>query len=248
VAVAALERERVVLAATDEARKAGLQSTIAQSRLDSLQAASDLRRLAVQGSVVDLTRERLGLLDCVAPMLVAEESLQNEIRTITRENLDLTRERLQAQSSALGPQEAVAGFEFTRAQANARVGLSISQIVAGQTPTFDIGEQILTGLHALPIFNPEAAQANLANVEGQRGVQVADFAVTADQLRKNLAAIPQRQALQGLELGPGGIAATTLAPSVNQAQAGAIDRSLQTVNLLFSPDVVAAEQALATAH
>lgn len=227
---------------------AGVQAALAQSKIDIISATADQRRLTVQGDINNLLSQRINLQDQLAPMLISEQAIQNNIAQITRENLDLTRNKLIAQQAALGPQEQVAGFDFARNQANARIGLSISQSVAGQKPTFDIGQQVNTILQNSAILNPNVAQANVNNVEGQRGVQVAGFAQQEDVLQKQINAIPDMQQLQDLQLD--NINNIKLQIAAVDSQSAAIDRYLQAQTLEGSIQeaLIGAELALIDAR
>lgn len=234
--------------ATQQQSDAGVQAALAQSKIDVLSATADQRKLAVQGDINNLLSQRINLQDQLAPMLISEQAIQNNIAVITRENLDLTRNKLIAQQAALGPQEQVAGFDFARNQANARIGLSISQSVAGQKPTFDIGQQVNTILQNSAILNPNVAQANVNNVEGQRGVQVAGFAQQEDVLQKQINAIPDMQQLQDLQLD--NINNIKLQIAAVDSQSAAIDRYLQAQTLEGSIQeaLIGAELALIDAR
>jgi hypothetical protein len=225
-----------------------LQAQVAQSRLDEISARADIRRADVAGSVVALERQRLTLQGAIAPMLIKEQSLQTQIQSITRENLNLTEARLRAEQTAIGPQTAVAQFGLQRTLAGQRISLGVAEASGGGPQTVDIGQEIRNIINLVPALNRNVAQTQVEATQAQMDVVRTTAAQQAYDIGRQLTSLPQRRTLQDLQLGPGGIANTQIALAANAASAAAIERSLQLTNLLFSPDVVAAEQALAKAR
>ncbi len=171
-----------------------------------------------------------------------QQNIQSTISLITRENLNLTEARLQAERNAVGPGRAVEQLDFEKQQAQGRIRVAYSEIAAGQTPTYDIGQQI--SVLANQALNPETYKKQLANLEAQHGVAQTGFDQTLDQLNKGIAAIPFKQIGQDLESII--IPAQVIARNIDETMA-AMNRALEAANLAMGPQRIAAETALSQA-
>lgn len=228
----------------------------AQAAIQGLNAQGEQRRLSMQQELNDLTLRKLDLENQIAPALLQQQQVQGAISLITRENLNLTEARLQAERNAVAPNRQVSKLTYEQNLAGARIDLAYSQLQTGQKPhdtegnAIDIGTEVgkLIKLALPKEGEPSIYEARLDQLraqEGPGGVTQTGYDQTLDQLNKGIQAIPFKQIGQDLESII--IPAQAVESGIDSTMA-AMQRSLEASNLVLAgPQRIAAETALAQA-
>lgn len=234
----------------DDQRNATNQMAYAQAQVDVLNAQADQRKLASAKEINEIARDRIAIQDRLAPMLIQEQSYQDQIKIITRENLNLTQQKLQADLASIAPNQQLAQYGYQRQLAQQRITLGIAQGATNQKSTVDIGAEINKIIKLVPALNPEVAQNQIDVTQTAMDTSRTSAAVATDTVTKALQSIPIQQKLQGLQLGAGGINATQLDLAVSSAANDQIERriALQTLDITNQDKLIKAEQDLAAAR
>lgn len=222
---------------TDQARAAIVQRQ-AQGQLTLLDTGAEDRRLSVQNELNDLTKQQLDLQNQAVAPLLREAEIRDQITINSRENLQLTQQRIQAEQAALPAQRGVEDLDFRSKQAELRATTAIVQQMRGETPQFDVNEQINT---IISTTLDKLGGAELGAFDATRGVTVANRATQDDALRRQAAGIPLEDARRGQE---DFILANQRQQREAQAQIDAVGRALQSATLGEGPQRTQLEQQL----
>lgn len=240
----ARDRERRVNDATEQARRASIQSRGAQAQIDTLGAQSDLRRLGVQQDINDLAAKRIEIENRLMQPMLEQQRVQDRITLTTRENLDLTEATLRAQQAAVGPSNASFELGFQQQKVRLQAQIQQSRAIRGLPPDPRFGNipELFGQAYNLNLLAPETDYAALM---AQHPADVAARAQAAAAGARQLGAIPDQHRLQQLQdqLIPLG-----QARSAAQTAADAIERSLQGADLATGPERIQAEKDLANAR
>lgn len=237
-------RANRLAAATDQASRAGISATIAQSQVDTLGIQSDQRRLSVQGQINEIAQARLDIEGRLAPVLLEQQRIQDQVTLATRERLDLTQRTLQAQQAAVGPEGASAQLSYEQQRVRILAQIQQSRAIRGLGPAAGVPgiPELFGQARDLALAAPEVA---LPALDAQHAVDVATRAQNAARTTQQLSTIPSQQRLQQIQdltipLGQ--------AESAAKAAADAIDRSLQGADIVAGPARIQAEKDLANAR
>jgi hypothetical protein len=234
---AELARQQRIAEGETERARARIRESQAQAAIDVLDANSQDRRLSVQNRLNELQQQQLNIQDAIAPALLREAEIRDQITLASRENLDLTEARIRAEQSALPAQRGVEDINFAEQQAQLRATVSIVHGMQGEAPQFDVNEQIQT------IIRSELARpgAELAALDQTRRVTDVTRAQQDDELRRQLGIVPLQRAERPIEEQ---VLTAQAAERTAQEQAAAIERALQSSDLGEGPQRTALQQQL----
>jgi hypothetical protein len=226
--------------AADRQRQAGIQQQAAQARLAEISGNAQLRQLDVQQQINDLAATRIEIENQLAPLLLRQQAIQDQIAIRTQENLTLVQNTLEARRRETVTGAGLENVSFAQKQAQLRAQVSMSQLVQGQRPSFDLGQQFNQYLSA-SLARPAL---ELNDAEAQHTLNQAQFAQTVDELTKGISVIPLREQAQLIER------QTTMLNEQLAATQGATDvinRALEFANILADPARIEAERNLTNA-
>jgi hypothetical protein len=235
------EAEKQIIGAQHDQAVQQTKTVQAQAHVDEITTQNEQGRLAAQQQVNDLTLAQVQLQGSLAPLLLEEANIRDQITLATRENLDLTERTLRTQQSAIPASRALESANFTEQQATQRAVVAAVDKIQGRQPSFDINEQIKT-ITGIEFQKP---RLELNNLDAQRNVTVAQQAQSDSQLQKQIDVIPQQRRAQEVQDKEVPIQA---ASREVQAQSDALSRALQSAELSRAPALIEAQSELLDAR
>lgn len=221
----------------DQNRILGIQQSGQQATISILDAQAKSRQLDVAAQLNQYASTRIDLENELAPLLLRQQAIQDRITLTTRENLDLTQARLEAQRAEAITGSALEQNNYQQNIALLRAQSAISSIVRGQAPKYDIGSQI--GQIRTAAF--AAPDVKIADAEAQHALNLTTVAQNVDQISKAIAVIPLEREQQVLQaevlMRQEELAAATASTEV-------INRMLEVASIMAAPERLQAERDL----